>query len=105
MLEQRQQQTKGLLLQPDRKAGPAQFARGGIGFECSEAKIVVRCAWLNIVFLLRWNSFADSTELLVNALDLIPCGLALPRIQVRDGSPRQLSLRAVYNRSDHLQIA
>jgi hypothetical protein len=56
-------------------------------------------------FLLRWDDLADAAELLLNALDLIPCSLALLRIQFRAGGSRQPSLRAVHNRRDHLQIA
>jgi hypothetical protein len=58
-----------------------------------------------MLVLLRWNDVLDAAELLLNALDLIPRGLALLRIQFRGGGSRQPSLRAVHNRSNHFQVA
>jgi len=56
-------------------------------------------------FFLRWDGFADAAELLLNALDLIPRGLALLRIQFRGGGSRQPPVCAVHNRSNHFQVA
>jgi hypothetical protein len=58
-----------------------------------------------MLVLLRWNGVPDAAELLLDALDLRPCGLALLRIQLRGGGSRQPPVRAVHNRSNHLQIA
>jgi hypothetical protein len=44
-------------------------------------------------------------ELLLNAFDLAPRGFRLPVIQLRDSGARQSTLRAVYNRHHHFQIA
>ena len=44
-------------------------------------------------------------ELLLNALDLMPCGLGLLVVQLRAGGARQSPLRAVYDRHHHFQIA
>jgi hypothetical protein len=58
-----------------------------------------------MLVLLRWNGVADAAELLLNALDLIPRGLALLRIRFRRGGSRQPPVRAVHNRSNHFQVA
>jgi hypothetical protein len=44
-------------------------------------------------------------ELLLNALQLMPRGLALLVIQLRGSRARQSALRAVHNRHHHFQIA
>jgi hypothetical protein len=44
-------------------------------------------------------------ELLLNALDLMPGGLALLVVQLRGSRARQPPLRAVHNRHHHFQIA
>jgi len=41
-----------------------------------------------MLVLLRWNDVVDAAELLLNALDLIPRGLALLGIQFRGGGSR-----------------
>jgi hypothetical protein len=46
----------------------------------------------------------DAVELVLNALDLMPCGSRLLAIQLRGGSASQSSLRAAHNRHNHLQI-
>jgi hypothetical protein len=56
-------------------------------------------------FLLRWYFFVDAMELLLNALQLMPRGLALLVIQLRGSRARQPALRAVHNRHHHFQIA
>ena len=66
--------------------------------------IVVRWAWVNMRVFLRWNGFAEASELLLNALDLIPRGPALLCIQVHDGGPGQPALSAIHNRGHHLQV-
>ena len=71
---------------------------------CS-SRIVVRCAWLNMRFLLRSDGFVDAAELVLNAVDLMPRGSALLVIQLRDNGTRQPPLRAVHNRHHHFQIA
>src|SRR6266567_6123557 len=38
------------------------------------SRIAVRCAWLNMRFLLRLDFFVDTKKLLLNALDLLPRG-------------------------------
>jgi hypothetical protein len=58
-----------------------------------------------MLFLLRWDGLADAAELLLNVLDPMPRERTLLRIQVRDGGPRQSSLRAVHKSSNHLQVA
>jgi hypothetical protein len=58
-----------------------------------------------MLVLLRWNGVVNAAELLLNALDLIPRGLALLRIQFRGGGSRQPPVCAVHNRSNHLQVA
>lgn len=44
-------------------------------------------------------------ELVLNALDLMPCGSRLLAIQLLGGGAGQSPLRAVHNRHNHLQIA
>jgi len=56
-------------------------------------------------FLLRLDFFVDALELLLNAIDLVPHGVALLRIQVHGSGARQPPLRAIYNRHHHLQVA
>jgi hypothetical protein len=56
--------------------------------------------------LLLWlDSFVGVTELLLNAIDLVPRGFALLAIQIERRGPRQPPLRAVHNRHYHFQIA
>src|SRR5450755_1888450 len=71
---------------------------------CS-SRIVVRCAWLNMRFLLRWDLFLYAMEFLLNAIDLVPRGFRLLVIQLRGSGAGQPPLRAVHNRHHHLQIA
>jgi hypothetical protein len=56
-------------------------------------------------FLLRLDFFVDAVELLLNALDLMPCGFRLLLIQLRGSGAGQTPLRAVDDRRHHLQIA
>jgi len=56
-------------------------------------------------FLLRLDFFVDATELLLNAIDLMPRGFRLLLIQLRGSGAGQPSLRAVHDRHHHLQIA
>jgi hypothetical protein len=55
--------------------------------------------------LLRLDFFVDAVELVLNALDLMPCGFRLLIIQLRGSGAGQPTLRAVHNRHHHLQIA
>src|SRR6266581_826654 len=69
------------------------------------SRIVVRCAWLNMGFLLRLDFFVDAMELLLNARDLMPRGFGLLGIQLGGSCGRQSPLCAVHNRHHHFQIA
>src|SRR6202171_5309335 len=69
------------------------------------SRIVVRCAWLNMWFLLRLDGFVYAVELLLNTIDLVPRGFRLLVIQLRGSGASQPSLRAVHDRHHHLQIA
>jgi hypothetical protein len=56
-------------------------------------------------FLLRLDSFVDVSELLLNAIDLVPRGFALPSIRIERRGVRQPPLRAAHHRHHHFQIA
>jgi hypothetical protein len=56
-------------------------------------------------FLLRLDFFVDAAELALNALDLMPRGFRLLRIQLRGCRASQSPLRAAHNRHHHFQIA
>ena len=68
------------------------------------SRIVVRCAWLNMRFLLREDFFVDAMELFLNAIDLMPRGFRLLGIQIDHRCAGQPPLRAAHNRGHHLQI-
>jgi hypothetical protein len=51
------------------------------------------------------DSLVDLTELLLNAIDLVPRGFALPSIRIERRCARQPPLRAVHNGHYHFQIA
>jgi hypothetical protein len=55
-------------------------------------------------FLLRLDFFVDAAELVLNALDLMPCGFRLLVIQLRSRGAGQSPLRTGHNRDHHLQI-
>jgi hypothetical protein len=55
--------------------------------------------------LLRLDFFVYAAELVLNALNLMPRGFALPGIQLYGSGPRQPTIRTVHNCGDHLQIA
>jgi hypothetical protein len=65
----------------------------------------VRCAWLNIRFLLRSDGFVDAAELVLNAVDLMPRSSALLVIQLRGSGARQPTMRSVRDGGHHFQIA
>ena len=67
------------------------------------SRIVVRCAWLNM--LLLWDSPGQTTELVFHALNLEPRRFALLAIHLRNDRARQSPGSAVHNRRRHLQIA
>src|ERR1700730_17183283 len=69
------------------------------------SRIVVRCAWLNMRFLLREDFFVDAMELFLNAIDLMPRGFRLLVIQLRGSGAHQPLLCAVHDRHHHFQIA
>jgi len=56
-------------------------------------------------FLLQLDVFVHAAELLLNALDLIPRGFRLLRLQLHGSGAGQAPLRAGHNRHHHLQIA
>jgi hypothetical protein len=56
-------------------------------------------------FLLRLDGFVDAAELVLNAVDLMPRGLALLGIQLRASRARQPATRSVRDGGHHFQIA
>ena len=55
--------------------------------------------------LLREKFFLHALELSFDALDLLPCGVALWRLDVRRLRAGEPPMSAAHNRRDHLQIA
>jgi hypothetical protein len=55
--------------------------------------------------LLRQDGFVDATELVLNAVDLMPCGFALLVIQLRSSGARQPTMRSVRYGGHHFQVA
>jgi len=56
-------------------------------------------------FLLRQDFFVYAMELVLNALDLMPCGFRLLVIQLRSSGAGQSPLRTDHNRDHHLQVS
>src|ERR1035437_1029278 len=73
------------------------------------SRIAVRCAWLNMLLLLLWDSPGQTAKLVFHAFDLAPRCFALPAIHLQaQRAPRRARQPpggAVHDRCRHLQIA